>query len=869
MQNEINALAKNLKAANLDDRQQSKMMSDFHASHQKALEQLADELNSLAAQQNSWLQGIYAQHHVAGASMLPWQMAQQKVLNSLHFTQIEAWQDRVRNAHVKTFRWILKPASIKKDHGDDFLRWIESRDESNGIFWVRGKAGSGKSTLLRYLDDNVCDTESFSKWAGDLEGLKANCFFWNSGTKMQRSMPGLLRCLLYQLLQERPELISRVVSTHRWEDATRDAAKKWSEAELRETLLKLANALSNSARILLIVDGLDEFEGSDQQRSEMVALFKTLTRTGNVKACLSSRPWNIYLEELEAYPKLCLEVLTYDDIRNYVHARLELSDKFQRLKKIYPEAGTITVSPIVQKARGVFLWVVLVVEELLRGLRDGDSLVKLQQTIEEIPADLDEYFMRMLQSIPLHYRREASALLQIKRFQASRPDIESLPLMTLAYFDNLRPDFVLQPGFEVFDWSDNETGKYIFDCLRRRLNSRCMGLLEIHHDSFDRQTGLHLTAKVEFLHRTVRDFLLDSGANRILNQFTDVPVDAQMFHCNRLLSNLITLTRCHPRFLPDDLGRKEVLIDRLIKELASRPASDKQRTEDMVEKLKPLLEIFAKGSSDAASWLTLETLDSSSISGRSLKIWTRDNNSFITLAINSSWTSYVESHLTKDIVQGKQGRPFLAYVLNAFMSDEKLKILATILEHGANPNELFHGASVWMHFLKLCRFFSLQGNASDLSADCKQRAYSALSLFIANGAADIFRASAWLQGSPVSVNGVAEVARGCLTASNGSMTGGTPERSLLQVSDIIESLDMISSYEKRLLKGQLFERQKAQDEGRQSSRLKRWNSDQTNLDEEDTTSHINPQAVDVQNHSKRRKGMTPEPEVIMELVQSA
>jgi hypothetical protein len=864
MQKDINALVKNLKGISFDDRQQSKAMSDFHASHQKALEQLADELNSLAAQQNSWLQGIYAQHHVAGASMLPWQMAQQKVLNSLHFTQIEAWQDRVRTAHVKTFRWILKPGSIKKDCGDDFLRWIESRDESNGIFWVRGKAGSGKSTLLRYLDDNVCNTEPFSKWVGDLEGLKANCFFWNSGTKMQRSMPGLLRCLLHQLLQERPELMSRVVSTHRWEDATRDVAKKWSEAELRETLLRLATALSSSARILLIVDGLDEFEGSDQQRSEMVALLKTLTRTGNVKACLSSRPWNIYLEELEAYPKLCLEVLTYDDIRNYVHARLESSDKFQRLKKIYPEASTVIISPIVQKARGVFLWVILVVEELLRGLRDGDSLVKLQRTIEEIPADLDEYFMRMLQSIPLNYRREASALLQIKRYQASRPDIESLPLMILAYFDSLQPDFVLQPSFEVFDWSDNETGKYIFDCMRRRLNSRCMGLLEIHHDSFD-QTCLHLTAKVEFLHRTVRDFLLDSGANRILNQFTDVPVDAQMFHCSRLLSNLITLTRCHPMFLPDDLGRKEILIDKLISELASRPASDKQRTEDMVEKLKPLLEIFAKGSHNAASWLSLETLDSSSTSGRALKTWTLENSSFITLAINSSWTSYVESRLTKDIVQGKQGRPLLAYVLNGFMSDEKLKILATILEHGVDPNELFHGASLWMHFLKLCRFFSLQGS---LSAACKQRVYSALSLFIANGAADTVCTSTWLQGSPVSVNGVAEVARGYLTACTGPMTGEPSERSLLQVSDIIESLDVISSYQKRLLKGQLFEHRKARGEGGQFSRLKRRNSDLTGLHEEDATSHIDSQSVDAQSGSKRRKGMTPESEVIIELVQS-
>jgi len=250
----------------------------------------------------------------------------------------------------------------------------------------------------------------------------------------------------------------------------------------------------------------------------------------------------------------------------------------------------------------------------------------------------------------------------------------------------------------------------------------------------------------------------------------------------------------------------------------------------MVDKLKPLLEIFAKGSYDAVSWLSLETQDSSShiwscakdldpreqffhhvghqfildvlcritfdeghCSRKARKTFTclpvvltskpRVRASFgvgVGLALpNGSQLASLEpgpDERARASFWVGPGLAYLmrttvAYVLNAFMSDEKLKILAIILEHGADPNELFHGASVWMHILKLCRFFSLQGNASDLSPDCKQRVFSTLSLFIATGAVDIICASAWLQGSPVSVNSVAEVARGYLTARNSSMTG--------------------------------------------------------------------------------------------------
>jgi ABC-type thiamine transport system ATPase subunit len=49
-------------------------------------------------------------------------------------------EERILEAHEKTFRWIFKDSPFK--------HWLESKTGSN-LFWISGKAGSGKSTLMK------------------------------------------------------------------------------------------------------------------------------------------------------------------------------------------------------------------------------------------------------------------------------------------------------------------------------------------------------------------------------------------------------------------------------------------------------------------------------------------------------------------------------------------------------------------------------------------------------------------------------------------------------------------------------------------------------------------------------------------------
>lgn len=72
--------------------------------------------------------------------------------------------------------------------------------------------------------------------------------------------------------------------------------------------------------------------------------------------------------------------------------------------------GEKLIKTIVNKSNGVFLWVRLVVEELLRGFRDGETIRTLQRKTEQMPADLENFFKRIMESIDPAYRKRRSCI---------------------------------------------------------------------------------------------------------------------------------------------------------------------------------------------------------------------------------------------------------------------------------------------------------------------------------------------------------------------------------------------------------------------------------------------------------------------------
>lgn len=86
------------------------------------------------------------------------------------------------------------------------MEWLQGDDS---LFWITGKSGSGKSTMMKYLHQTGRTKEALSQNSRKILAMLA-FFFHAGGAETEKSLDGLLRFLLYQLLLEVPELVGSV-----------------------------------------------------------------------------------------------------------------------------------------------------------------------------------------------------------------------------------------------------------------------------------------------------------------------------------------------------------------------------------------------------------------------------------------------------------------------------------------------------------------------------------------------------------------------------------------------------------------------------------------------------------------------------------
>ena len=438
------------------------------------------------------------------------------ILHSLDFQQLGDRHAAIPKAHEETFGWIFQTGSNPTIRWSDFVQWLSVDNEGAHLYWISGKPGSGKSTLMRYLYDAQCTRQLLEKWSKGQKLLIASCFFWNAGSFIQKSLTGLLRAILHELLSHCPDL-NHIVCPWRWQSYELGARSldPWTVRELLDPFQLFVEHSSDSVRLCIFVDGLDEFEGDDRARKEIIDLFKTISRHRHVKVCVSSRPWLIFADEFHGSPSLLLQDLTYNDIKRYVQTELEGNERFRALKSRDGNGCSQLILGIVDKAAGVFLWVYLVVRSLLEGLRDEDDTRDLRRRLDSLPTDLEKYFTQMMNTLSPFYLEQATTLFIIA-LHADPP----LSLMAYSFFNEEDPNYALK--MEVKVMSKLEIRKR-HESTTRRLNSRCKGLLEVSQidgkaPPFHRQ--------VDFLHRTARDFMRTKSMQNMLARYTPARFDA-------------------------------------------------------------------------------------------------------------------------------------------------------------------------------------------------------------------------------------------------------------------------------------------------------------------------------------------------------
>lgn len=490
------------------------------------------------------------------------------LLKSLDDPEKNARRNQIERSHSKTFSWIFEE-EIERPW-DSFTEWLIS---TNSTYWISGKAGSGKSTLMKFLVDHERTRYYLDKWAPDCS-IYAH-FIWNSGTEAQRSILGLLRSLLFQIL-ERNHYIVDMIMLERPRLLDIKNPLDWSRNDLEESLDIALHG--HKTCVCIFIDGLDEIDPVDGPFKvlNLIERLSTLSSHNRLKFCVSSRPENAFKARLGSCPKLRLQDLTKLDVEVY-------AKEFVKNKCSFDLSGideTAFIEEIVSKANGVFLWVSLALKSLQRGVINGDDPARLMERLRKLPSELGKLYDEMLRRLGDDqelYSKEAAMIFNtfilMSEIQLSHGRRWNLLEYATAFDSTLRE--------KLLKWKSSlpptSLKKTLLD-LDIKLTSRCAGILEVVSDLQGVDIARALAQNVsrpwasigvEFLHRSAKEFLL-SSRNELLAQDPTTAVERRF----RVLQAII-LDDCFPRGRKPEVGNA---VFKIMSE-AKPPLSDKQEIE--------------------------------------------------------------------------------------------------------------------------------------------------------------------------------------------------------------------------------------------------------------------------------------------------
>ncbi|KAL5363587.1 hypothetical protein BJX96DRAFT_167603 [Aspergillus floccosus] len=355
-----------------------------------------------------------------------------RLLENLRLNEMNARFETVPYAHERTFEWIFSRRENGNDHDKEasneesdeehndrdgsnhekiregFTSWLSSED---GIYHISGKLGSGKSALMKFLYLDPRTKNMLEKWAGYGTLIMANFFFWRPGSRLQHSVRGLYRALLYKTLSEVPTLIPEVLP-EQWKEIQ---SKPWqvnvtvdfSLKTLQQASSRLMCCQTEDLRICLFIDGLDECEHNERKESDTDQhrhLAQSLSRwcaefKGRVKICASSREYNVFLENLPSERRLHMQRLTEEDMKIYIRDRMRFARQIERSAEL--------IDSIIDKANGIFLWVALVTSRIQYLHESKVSWDILKKEIDEALEGLYNLFNHIVQSLTASDLRRA------------------------------------------------------------------------------------------------------------------------------------------------------------------------------------------------------------------------------------------------------------------------------------------------------------------------------------------------------------------------------------------------------------------------------------------------------------------------------
>ncbi|KAK4553721.1 hypothetical protein LTR86_009219 [Recurvomyces mirabilis] len=440
---------------------------------------------------------------IPGESSTPDRISWEALIASLKFEQMEARRSTIKKADSSTCDWLL-------DH-PSFKTWLkpDGLDRDGSVLWINGKPGCGKSTLMKHLHKRAKGTRSHNETVLG--------FYFNArGNELEKSTLGMYRSLLFQMmtqLQGLQNTLTALINT----PGQRQYSGIWTIALLHEMLMTAADSLPGR-KLKLYIDALDECD--EQEVRDMIIFFEDLAEKASrhkcqIYICFASRHYPAI--EIRSGSKITLEEEKghNEDLVKYVCKHLR-SGTGKQVESIRAE--------ICEKANSVFLWAVLVVDILNAEYRSG-RIFAVKKRLKEIPPKLHELFINIIKRDTVNLDELLLSLQWI--LFAKRP------LKRAEYYYAMASG--LDPTGESLDEWDSE--HITLENMTKYVQASSRGFAELTRDK---------DPTVQFIHESVRDFLLKDGGLSHLLDSCGLSVESSSHDrlkscCNRYLANRPTL----------------------------------------------------------------------------------------------------------------------------------------------------------------------------------------------------------------------------------------------------------------------------------------------------------------------------------------
>ena len=358
---------------------------------------------------------------------------------------------------------------------ENYQAWWNSSDPK--ILWLSGGPGKGKTVIATFL------TEALYKIAMDDEDKTFIYFFCDSRNENKNSELAILRSLISQLLQQRPDLFQHILPEFQvlHESVLGERQSLWW---FFQTMI-----LSLECQTYCIIDGLDECDPGSLSflvmKLKATALFKTNPTGGIFKLIIVSREtYDLRELSFHEFPNnsSCFQRLDLNSpsLRGKVESSIERFIIQETEQLAHENNYTVELKEdvkrvLIEGANGTYLWVAIMCQELR-----GKDPTRVLETLAGLPQRLCSAYKRMLLEIrPSDHAGSAAILRQVTL--AAQP----LTLMELATATNLPYPAVLSS----------------FDAIRSRVRA-CGNLLEVEEDT-----------RVKFTYPSAKKYFFEQAPN--------------------------------------------------------------------------------------------------------------------------------------------------------------------------------------------------------------------------------------------------------------------------------------------------------------------------------------------------------------------